>query len=150
MKNFTDKKKITGSTGYNRRLAQWLVQCSADTFVVNQTLVLRINICGENRHLRQAPERCGEIRSAPFATTFARITSASCAAASRTSHNKQICKIPRTEANFLLGTSQIRRTVICYCNKNSVQYEENYIFRLFNSFNILLFSKKRNDGSNQK
>ena len=32
-------------------------------------------------------------------------------AASRTSHNKQICKIPRTEANFLLGTSQIRRTV---------------------------------------
>ena len=30
---------------------------------------------------------CGEIRSAPFATTFARITSASCAAASRTSHN---------------------------------------------------------------
>ncbi len=34
-------------------------------------------------------------------------------AASRTSHNKQICKIPRTEANFLLGTSQIRRTVMC-------------------------------------
>ncbi len=58
MKNFTDKQKITGSTGYNRRLAQWLVQCSADTFVVNQTLVLRINICGENRHLRQARNRC--------------------------------------------------------------------------------------------
>jgi len=34
------------------------VQCSADTFVVNQSLVLRINICGENRHLRQAPKRC--------------------------------------------------------------------------------------------
>ena len=33
------------------------VQCSADTFVVNQTLVLRINICGENRHLRQARKR---------------------------------------------------------------------------------------------
>jgi hypothetical protein len=31
--------------------------CSADTFVVNQTLVLRINICGENRHLRQARNR---------------------------------------------------------------------------------------------
>jgi len=30
------------------------VQFSADTFVVNQTLVLRINICGKNRHLRQA------------------------------------------------------------------------------------------------
>jgi|GEM_PF-3567534 len=24
--------------------------CFADTFVVNQSLVLRINICGENRH----------------------------------------------------------------------------------------------------
>lgn len=27
------------------------VQCPADTFVVNQSLVLRINICGENRRL---------------------------------------------------------------------------------------------------
>jgi len=42
-----------GNTG----LAKVAVQCSADTFVVNQTLVLRINICGENRHLRQAPNR---------------------------------------------------------------------------------------------
>jgi len=33
------------------------VQCSADTFVVNQSLVLRINICSENRHLRQAAKR---------------------------------------------------------------------------------------------
>ena len=41
----------------NRRLAKVAVQCSADTFVVNQTLVLRIKICGENRHLRQAPKR---------------------------------------------------------------------------------------------
>jgi len=40
--------------GHNRRLAKVAVQYSADTFVVNQTLVLRINICGENRHLRQA------------------------------------------------------------------------------------------------
>jgi hypothetical protein len=30
----------------------------ADSFVVNQSLVLRINICGGNRHLRQAPKRC--------------------------------------------------------------------------------------------
>jgi hypothetical protein len=43
--------------GTHRRLAKVAVQCSADTFVVNQTLVLRINICGENRHLRQAPNR---------------------------------------------------------------------------------------------
>ena len=42
-----------GNTG----LAKVAVQCSADTFVVNQTLVLRINICGENRHLRQARKR---------------------------------------------------------------------------------------------
>ena len=41
----------------NTGLAKVAVQCSADTFVVNQTLVLRINICGENRHLRQAANR---------------------------------------------------------------------------------------------
>ena len=39
-------------------MAKVAVQCSADTFVVNQSLVLRINICGENRHLRQARKRC--------------------------------------------------------------------------------------------
>ena len=38
----------------NMSLAKVSVQCSADTFVVDQTLVLRINICNENRHLRQA------------------------------------------------------------------------------------------------
>jgi hypothetical protein len=35
-------------------LAKVAVQFSADTFVVNQTLVLSINICGENRRLPQA------------------------------------------------------------------------------------------------
>ncbi len=39
---------------HNTGLAKVAVQCSADSFVVNQSLVLRINICGENRHLRQA------------------------------------------------------------------------------------------------
>ena len=34
----------------NRRLAKVVVQCSADSFVVSQSLVLRISICGENRH----------------------------------------------------------------------------------------------------
>jgi len=48
----------TRTTGYNTGLAKVAVQCSADTFVVNQSLVLRINICGENRHLRQARKRC--------------------------------------------------------------------------------------------
>ena len=41
----------------NTGLAKVAVQCYADTFVVNQSLVLRINICAENRHLRQARNR---------------------------------------------------------------------------------------------
>ena len=54
----TDKPKEeeehrTDNTG----LAKVAVQFSADTFVVNQSLVLRINIYGENRHLRQARKR---------------------------------------------------------------------------------------------
>jgi hypothetical protein len=44
------KQQRTANTG----LAKVAVQYSADTFVVNQSLVLRINICGGNRHLRQA------------------------------------------------------------------------------------------------
>jgi hypothetical protein len=42
-----------GNTG----LAKVAVQCSADTFVFNQGLVLRINICGENTPLRKAENR---------------------------------------------------------------------------------------------
>ncbi len=56
--------QIDGLTGQGRRrasansgLAKVAVQCSGDTFVVNQSLVLRINICGKNRHLRQAAKR---------------------------------------------------------------------------------------------
>ena len=37
-------------TGYYTCLAKVAVQYSADTFVVNQSLVLRMSICGENRH----------------------------------------------------------------------------------------------------
>ena len=44
-------------TAYNTGLAKVAVQCSADTFVVNQSLVLRINICASNPPLRQAPNR---------------------------------------------------------------------------------------------
>ncbi len=55
MKHFEEltERKTTHNTG----LAKVAVQCSADTFLVNQTLVLRINICSENRHLRQARNR---------------------------------------------------------------------------------------------
>jgi len=34
------------------------VQYSADTFVVNQALVLRIKFCGKNRQLLVAAKRC--------------------------------------------------------------------------------------------
>jgi hypothetical protein len=44
-------------TAYNSGLAKVAVQCFADTFVVKKSSVLRINICGENRHLRQAAKR---------------------------------------------------------------------------------------------
>ncbi len=40
------RKQQTANTG----LAKVSVQCSADTFVVNKTLVLRINICVKNHH----------------------------------------------------------------------------------------------------
>jgi hypothetical protein len=52
-RNIADRRTPAGNSG----LAKVAVQCSADTFVVNQSLVLRINICGENRHLRQAAKR---------------------------------------------------------------------------------------------
>ena len=45
-------------TSYNRTYKKLAVQCSADTFVVNQSLVLRINICGKNRQLLIAANRC--------------------------------------------------------------------------------------------
>lgn len=59
--NYTADKDFNHSTDRtpagNTGLAKVAVQCSADTFVVNQSLVLRINICGESRHLRQARNR---------------------------------------------------------------------------------------------
>ncbi len=54
----TDERRATANTG----LATVAVQCSADTFVVHQTLVLHINICGENRHLPQ-PETVSGYRA---------------------------------------------------------------------------------------
>jgi len=45
--------KLNKSSGYNTGLAKVAVQCTTDTLVAIQRLVLRINICVENRHLRQ-------------------------------------------------------------------------------------------------
>jgi len=42
---------------YNSTYKKLAVQYSADTFVVNQTLVLLINICGKNRQLLVAANR---------------------------------------------------------------------------------------------
>ena len=53
LKHSSETSKSAANTG----LAKVAVQCSADIFVVNQSWVLRINICGENRHLRQAATR---------------------------------------------------------------------------------------------
>ena len=53
---------INKECAYNTGLAKVAAQCSADTFVVYQSLVLRINICGENRHLRQARNRYGQVK----------------------------------------------------------------------------------------
>ena len=56
-RNKKNRYRMRISTGHNTGLAKVAVQCYADTFVVNQSLVLRSNICGENRHLRQARKR---------------------------------------------------------------------------------------------
>ena len=63
------------TTGYNSGLAKVAVQCSADTFVVNQSLVLRINICGKNRHLRQAAKRWVQHIFRTYAESFSPIFS---------------------------------------------------------------------------
>ena len=51
------KTRATRTPGHNTGLAQVAVQCFYDSFVVKQTVVHLINICGENRHLRQARNR---------------------------------------------------------------------------------------------
>jgi len=44
-------------TAYNSSYKKLAIQCSADTFVVNQTLVLCIKFCGKNRQLLVAAKR---------------------------------------------------------------------------------------------
>jgi len=50
-------KRFTEGVRLNSTYKKLAVQCFADTFVVNQTLVLRINICGNNRQLLVAENR---------------------------------------------------------------------------------------------
>ena len=84
-------------------------------FVIIETLVLLIP------SFSQYLFRCGEIRSAPFATTFARITSASCAAASRTSHNKRICKILKSRTSSDLELHKSARTLPAILKRHTPQ-----------------------------
>ncbi len=46
-------ERLTANSTY-KKLA---VQCSADSFVVAESFVLRINICGKNRQLLVAAKR---------------------------------------------------------------------------------------------
>ena len=59
--NFTVDRHYTAQTEGQQVTAvwqKWRFSASYDSFVGEQTVVLRINICGENRHLRQAAKRC--------------------------------------------------------------------------------------------
>jgi hypothetical protein len=51
---------MTKTPATNSTYKKLAIQCSAETFVVNQSLVLRINICGENRQLLVAAKRYGQ------------------------------------------------------------------------------------------
>jgi hypothetical protein len=45
-----------------QHLKKLAVQCFVSTFVVEQTLVLRMNICGKNRQLLVAVNRCASCK----------------------------------------------------------------------------------------
>ena len=49
----TEKRTTTANSG----LAKGGVSCIVETFVVNQTFVLRMNFCAKNPALRQAAKR---------------------------------------------------------------------------------------------
>ena len=51
------EEERTGNMG----LAIVAVQCFADIFVVNQSLVLRINICGKNHHFAKPETVTGKL-----------------------------------------------------------------------------------------
>jgi hypothetical protein len=50
----TDEKR---TTGYNSTFAIGGLLCSTDTFVLAESLVLRINICGKNPAHRKSAKR---------------------------------------------------------------------------------------------
>lgn len=54
----TDEKRTTTA---NSGLAKGGVSCFVETFVVYQTFLLRMNICGKNPALRQAAKRWQQV-----------------------------------------------------------------------------------------
>ena len=54
----TDEQRTTTA---NSGLAKGGVSCIVETFVVNQTFVLRMNFCAKNPALRQAAKRWQKI-----------------------------------------------------------------------------------------
>ena len=71
----TKDRSTAGNSTYKKLAVQWLFE--ALSFVSSSLLADSFRL--RNRQLLVAAKRCGEIRSAPFATTVRRITSASCA-----------------------------------------------------------------------
>ncbi len=53
----TKKHRRQDSTGYNSTFAIGGVSCSADSFVVTESSVLRMNICGEKPAHRKSANR---------------------------------------------------------------------------------------------
>jgi len=49
--------RMTEARTANSSLAKWRVTCSYDSFVLNQSAVLRLNFCAKNPPLRQAAKR---------------------------------------------------------------------------------------------
>ena len=61
-----DMKVTINKTLYKTGFAKVAVQYSADTFAVNQSLVLRINICGEIRHFAKPENVSGHCKLTKF------------------------------------------------------------------------------------
>jgi hypothetical protein len=62
-----DRQEKQESRTHNSTFAIGGVQCSADTLVVNQSLVLRINICGKNpAHRKSAKPLYGNPKATPY------------------------------------------------------------------------------------
>ena len=59
-KKLTHTLSMTKSTGHNSTFAIGGVSCSADSFVVAESSVLRMNICAENPAHRKSAKRYGK------------------------------------------------------------------------------------------